>query len=529
MNIILSFVNKNKYFLILVALFFLYGFNTILFEGPYGMHIWRQADCVSIADNYLNNGFNFWEPEIHNYISDGKTSGKTAGEFPILYYVIALFWEVFGKSDALYRFVVLAINFTGFLYLFKLLKSLFESEIWAFCITLCFFSCPILLYYGSGFLTNVPAFNLALIGWYHFYRYYKDRKIKFLYFSVLFFVVAGLLKITAFISAIAIFGLLSIELILSFFKRNPRVFHSIYKSLIPFAIGFVLLILWYKTFITYYTDLHTGKYTFNDFWPIWEMDTSTISKAGNFFLNLSSVQFLNPLMWLLFFAGTVVSLFGFKKIGIGYSVLFFGILSGTALYILCWFNALLYHDYYLINLIILPLMAITGLVLFIKKKWSNWYFSKSAKWVLGIVTVFCIGYGSNNIRLRYGDKLTYWKGFGQAFNSDEEIGFWRYEMRNRRGNPVRDLENYIGSIGVGKEDLVICASDPSFCVELYLLNRKGWTNMNVANLEDRIHMLIGKGAKFLIVSDPRDLEKSYLKPFLTKEIGEKNGVKIYKL
>lgn len=529
MRTIWTFFKEHKVLFFLIALFFLYGFNTIIMEGPYGMHIWRQADCISIADNYLNNGLNFWEPEIHNYISDEGTSGKTAGEFPILYYLIAIVWELFGKSEGLFRLIVLAINVTGFFYLFKLLKSFFENKFWAFCITLCFFSCPILLFYGSGFLTNVPAFSLALIGWYNFHRYYKEQKMLYLYISVLFFVVAGLLKITAFISAVAIFGLLGIELILSFFKRKPQVFQSIYKSLIPFGIAFILLVLWYKFFIDHYTNLHSGKYTFNDFWPIWEMTPEKISEAWNFFLDISSFQFLNPLLWIIFFIGVVVSLFGFKKIGVGYSLIFLAILTGTILYILCWFNSLLYHDYYLINLIILPLVAISGLVLFVKRKWSNWFDSNQAKWVIGLVTVFSIAYGANNMRLRYSDKMTYWKGFSEVFNTEFEVGFWYYEAHNRNGNPVRNIEGYLEGIGVLENDLVICASDPSFCVELYLMNRKGWTNMNIENNPERMKKFIEKGAKYLVITKPNDIEKEHLKPFVHTRIGQFNDVSIYKL
>ena len=225
MKTVWNFIKRNKVLLFLIALFFLYGFNNILLLGPYGIHTWRQADCLSITDNYFTNGFSFWEPEIHNFISDGKTSGKSAGEFPILYYLIALLWEIFGKSEGIYRIVVLSLNVTGFYYLYKILKDLFTNKFWALCITLCFFSTPILLFYGSSFLTNVPAFSLVLIGWYHFNRFYKEKKMTYLYFSLFFFVIAGLLKITAFISAIAILGLLGIELIRSFFKIKPQVFH----------------------------------------------------------------------------------------------------------------------------------------------------------------------------------------------------------------------------------------------------------------------------------------------------------------
>lgn len=529
MRVILSLIKKYKLLFFLTVLFFMFGFPIILSEGPYGMHIWRQADCVSIADNYFTNELNFWEPEIHNYISDDWTSGKTAGEFPILYYIVAILWDVFGKSEGLFRILVFSLNVIGFYYLFKVLKSIIKIDFWAFCITLCFFSSPILLYYGSSFLTNVPAFSLAIIGWYNFHRFYTQKQVFYLYISLMFFVIAGLLKITAFISGIALFGLFGIELIQKLFKYEPKVFHSIYKCIFPFLLSFIILFSWYKIFIDYYTNIHYGKYTFNDFWPIWEMSSDKVVEAWNFFLEISFFQIMNPLMWVLFIIGLIVSFLGFKKIGIGYSILLLGIFTGTVLYILCWFNSLLDHDYYLINLTILPLFSVLGLILYLKEKKERWMHSKKAKWLVGIITVFSILYGANNLRMRYADKMTYWKGFSHVFNSNKEVGFWKFNARNRKGNAVREIEGYLEEIGVGNSDLVICASDPSFCVELYLINRKGWTNMNINNSAQRIDKFIQKGAKFLIVSNPKDLNKEHLQNYLNEKIGEINGVNIYKL
>ena len=446
-----------------------------------------------------------------------------------MYYLIAIIWEVFGKSEGIYRIFVLSLNVTGFYYLYKILKDLFTNKFWALCITLCFFSTPILLFYGSSFLTNVPAFSLVLIGWYHFNRFYKEKKMTYLYFALFFFVIAGLLKITAFISAVAILGLLGIELIRSFFKIKPQVFHSIFKSFIPFVLAIILLVLWYKLYIDHYTGLHQGKYTFNDLWPIWKMEPGKVSKAWNFFLDFSSFQYLNPLMWIIFIFSLFVSLFGFKYIGKGFSIIVLAILVGTIIYILCWFNSLLYHDYYLINLIILPLISVIGMILFIKNKWNNWFISTKAKWVIGIVTIFSICYGANNLRMRYSQEMKYSNAFVSLFNSKYEVGVWYYGAHNRSGDSVNGIESYLKGIGINENDLVICASDPSFCIELYLINRKGWTGYNLNNNFNNINKLKNKGAKYIIVTNPKHLEDDKLKPFIKDKIGQFKKASIFKL
>ena len=80
----------------IIALFFIYGFHEILFLRPQSIHQWRQTDCLQIAHNYLTDSWNFFSPSIHNLFSDNETTGKTIGEFPLLYYIVAMLWKIFG-------------------------------------------------------------------------------------------------------------------------------------------------------------------------------------------------------------------------------------------------------------------------------------------------------------------------------------------------------------------------------------------------------------------------------------------------
>ena len=84
-------------------------------------------------------------------------------------------------------------------------------------------------------------------------------------------------------------------------------------------------------------------------------------------------------------------------------------------------------------------------------------------------------------------------------------------------------------IGINENDLVICASDPSFCIELYLINRKGWTGYNLNNNFNNINKLKNKGAKYIIVTNPKHLEDDKLKPFIKDKIGQFKKASIFKL
>ncbi|MEM9052971.1 MAG: hypothetical protein AAGC47_13035, partial [Bacteroidota bacterium] len=125
----MSFLNRmleirlSKQDLLFVLLFGLFGvayYDSVLDKGPLNAHIWRQTDCLSLTAHYAR-GADFLSPEMHIQLGDNQESGKTAGEFPVLYYAVGLLWQVFGESHLIYRLVCLAILFLG---LFSFYKSL---------------------------------------------------------------------------------------------------------------------------------------------------------------------------------------------------------------------------------------------------------------------------------------------------------------------------------------------------------------------------------------------------------------------
>ncbi len=162
------FKNNYLFFIGLLGLFFTYSFQDILFLRPQSIHQWRQADCLQIAHNYLTESWNFFSPSIHNYFSDGETSGKTAGVFPLLYFFVAIIWKIFGEHEFIYRIVTLSIFFGGLFALYNLLKKLLQNNFWALTVTFFLFTSPLLVFYSNNFLPNVPAFSFVLIGWYFF-------------------------------------------------------------------------------------------------------------------------------------------------------------------------------------------------------------------------------------------------------------------------------------------------------------------------------------------------------------------------
>jgi len=88
---------------------------------------------------------------------DDGLSGKTAGEFPLLYWSVAQLWKITGKSEFLYRLVVLIISFTGLYAVFRASKKILNNNIQALFVGLLLFTSVPYVYYAANFLPNVPA------------------------------------------------------------------------------------------------------------------------------------------------------------------------------------------------------------------------------------------------------------------------------------------------------------------------------------------------------------------------------------
>jgi len=172
------------FILLLLIIGYHYHYQEIVVKPPISIHMWRQADCASIAYNYYQNGMNFFHPEMHNLMSDDLTSGCNIGECPLINYFVAILYKVFGFSDIWYRLVVLIIYFSGLFALYKLFELFIKSKFWSISLSILFFASPNLVYYGNNFISDSPAFSFTLIGWYFFFRfYYQSRKKYFLFWK----------------------------------------------------------------------------------------------------------------------------------------------------------------------------------------------------------------------------------------------------------------------------------------------------------------------------------------------------------
>jgi len=514
------------FLLLLLGVLFTLYFDGVLDKEPMNMHVWRQTDCLSLTRNYAN-GANFCEPQLDILLADDFTSGKSAGEFPILYFIVGKFWSWFGESILFYRLFYLFIMVGGLIAYFKILLSFKVHIFIAYVLTLLLATSPVFLIYGVSFLTDVPALCFVLIGMCFFINYQKTKFTKHLITAFLFFALAGLIKISSLILFINLGALFLLELFgVRLWKREKLFPKPIY---VAFGFCFVLISIfsWYY-YAKLFNDEHNFKYTFNNIYPLWIMDKNSYL---NFFTNIR--LYILPIfishisLWFTVIAFTI-NLFLIKRIPLMLYLSNIIVFCGTVLYFLLWAPLFENHDYYWIPILSTVLMTWTSFAIYLKTLENNriWFNLSSVLFI--VFLVFNIGYAYDMVGLKtkaasgnfvfvHHSEL---KKYMTWLNYDIDANKWRYKR----------IQNELLASGVNLSDKVICLSDPSFSISLYFLNRKGWTNFIDIQRPEQIDELISKGAKYLLIENEDSKQNlSFIQPFLKNQIGEFERIKVFKL
>lgn len=521
--------SKLIFFGLLIVMFFVYRYDYSIQKGPYSIHMWRQTDCLSWTKNYLEEGFHFFKPTVHWTKID--QNDKTVGEFPIIFYIVSLLWGVFGEHEFIFRLVNLLIIFLGLYYLFKLTYDVTSDSFWALYTPVLLFTSPLLVFYANNFIVNAPSFGLVLIAFYHYWKYVRTDKAKYLYISLVIYLVAGLLKVPAFISLTAI---IIIQFISQFnYFRNrlkiPRIGRFIH--LLPMAGVFVVFLIWVLWAREYNSQNISGMFILK-IRPIWEVENVYHGLYfGTQLYTLLSPAYFNHTAVAIILALFTWLIINFRKSDRFLTLLTCITLAGVIFYMLIFFQGFTVHDYYLTNLlIIVPLILITFLH-YLKSNKISLFHSKAFKG-LAITALVLLIYNTMVIqRMKYDLGDTFVKHTIILDDNDKE--FWKYNQDEyeTRYKALSSITPYLRELGIKRTDRVISLPDQSPNITLYLMDQKGRSGYGLFNPDgtDRIDQLIESGIEYLIINDPGFLNTGYIQPYINNKIGEYQNVQIFKL
>ena len=507
------------YIILLLAVAFYYNYHETVFKRPQSVHKWRQSDCASIALNYYQNGMDFFNPETHNLTSDGGTTGNACpSEVPLLYYMVAVLYKIFGYHELIFRILNTLLFFIGLYYLFKLYKYLLHDTFWAISLSILIFTSPVLVYYGNNFLSNSSAFAFSIVALYYFIRFYFEGDKKWFVFSIVFFLLAASFKITALLSLVAILGVFFIELLgITTFRKNKRLFKNPVSQLLWISSVFIIIGAWIL-YARYYNLKHDCFYFSTTVFPVWAIGKEEILRTFDTIYKVWLPQYFHPSVMILL----LVSLFFIGRYYrknlklLNFIILF--LLGEVFIFSLLQFGTFRDHDYYTINMYIVPVILLGSIFLVLKTLFEKVFSSLLSKFLFMVFLLFNIYYAQKVTNDRY----TGWmNNYGKL-------------------NDTYSATSALREMGITEKDTVISIPDASNA-SLYLMNQKGWTEYTDARFDRGnpiryntdslgIQESIDRGAKYLIVNGIGQLYyKPYLQHYCTHLKGRYNDILVFDL
>ena len=439
---------------------------------------------------------------MHNQFGGGGYSGKAAGEFPIIYYVVAKLWDVFGAHEWIFKLVQVIILFLGLYALFHSLIYLLKNQFLAAIVSLLVFTSPMVVFYGPNFLPDVPSLSFIFIAWYFIMRYLRKRNTLNLWFSALMFSLAMLLKVTASISFIALGGWILIEMF--FMKKDQCTFCFRWQDLVPFILALVPVVLWY-VYVEHYNQVHQGLFSFHGILPIWDMSKEQIDRVIEMLdyvyfkeMFLPFTQYFTLAIWLFL----IIRIRKLKPV-FRYFILVLPV--GMAIQIALWFQVFEAHDYYMVNLIVV-FVAVWAVFL---SQFKN--LKPQVNAAISVLLAAFFIWNAMTCRVRIENRYVGWmNGMYQQMKA------------------LIEIEPSFREWGIQPDDKVLSIPDFTFNGSLYYMNRKGYTEYG-SNLssEEGFYRRIEQGAKYLIVNDSSIVIQEHIKPFTQKKIGEYKNILVY--
>ncbi len=484
-----------------------YQYNESMFHLPQSIHQWRQADCLSLATNYYDDQNPFLEPSVHYLGEDG--TGKTLSEFPIIYYTVAKIWKITGRNIWVYRLVVALMFFFGLLAMVRMVEQELQNSFAGLFTGLLLFTSPVLVYYSNNFLMNIPALSLAMAGLYFFYRYKRNQVSGDLIWSCVFYTFAALLKVSSLISFIAILILYLLE----FFQvkvSKRKIFKQKFWEIGVMLSVLIIPFLWYQ-YAVFYNSRHTGGIFLIGILPIWKLTMAQITETWRYIIIHLQWDYFRPIVEVMFAILSIWTLIFQKWVERPSLLLLVLVGSGSLGFCLLFYEALQWHDYYIIDLYILIPLLLLCFFQSLKTKFPYLLNSALTPIILLVVLIHSADFSRRRILERY------------------DINDYRNLHHRDIFQAFSELEPLLQELNIEKDVKVLSLSDYSINITLYLMNRKGWTDYGISMNPERIAEKIEMGAEYLFIADQKTKENPVLEPYLQSKIGGYKNIEIYAL
>lgn len=428
-------------------------------QPPAGFHQWRQTQTLAVARNFYEEGGSILEPRVD---SRGQYSGITGMEFPIVNYVIALNYSLFGYGYVVQRTTILVFSLIALSGCFLFVSRLLRSRVLGFVASFLLIFSPLFYYYSATALPDVPALSFLFLSLGLWQVWREKNASSWLVLSLVSLMLASLVKI---------YCLVAVPYYLYESVRCQRSLRSSYTNVLGLGVVLSVITSWYF-YARYLSDLH-HNHDFSLAVPF-PYEFSLVPLAlKKVFIQWLPELYINHAEFILLCAGLFVLFSSLHRDSRRFRLLYFFPLF---LYLIFQLPTLTNHDYYMMpSLPLLILVAVIGFDHLVK-------ISRNRLWLRGVVFALLVAIPI--------------VGSARALP--------RFE-RSIIGDDLMEIEEHLDRTIPDRSALVIAASDRSPSTYLYFMHRKGWPATEVISGE-QFRIMINQGARYL-VSDNRELER----------------------
>jgi hypothetical protein len=450
-------------------------------------HAWRQAYTQTTINNFYEEDFNILHPKINNR---GNTDGIFRMEFPLMQWLIAGLYKIFGSHLIITRIFIFIIGLFSILGIYKLLLNLLKNDILALIGAWAFNFSPSFFYYTINPHPDNLALCFSIWGLAFFFKWNNDKSVKTLVLSSIFLCLGALCKLPF----ILYYSVPFMYLFLQWLRKENKTKAIIVNGFVIFGL-IIFQLAWYINAIPNWKGNGIVQGLLDNKTPASKLfnylQHNLFSTLPELLLNYGSVLF--------FIAGFfyIIKNKAFKKP-------FFPIFLVWSFSILAYFlfeiNMIArVHDYYLF-----PFMPI----LFILISYGAFNLLNSNIKFFKYLTIFLLLLLPATAYMRM---HTRWNPDSPGFNKDLLV--YKDELRK----------------AVPKNELCIVGNDESNSIFFYYIDKKGWSFDCNFLPADSLAKMIQKGAKYLYTDSRIIDENNSLKLYLDSMILEKGSIRVYKL
>jgi len=439
------------------------------------IHVWRQTQTQSNIDNFYEEDFNIFNPR-KNERADGD--GIFRMEFPLMQWMVAGLYKVFGPSILLTRIFMFITGLLAILGMYFLLKAIFKRELagiigaWALCFS------PSFYYYTINPLPDNFALAVSIWGAFFVFKWIQNTKL------VNFIIGSFLLSIAALckLPFILYWVIIPVYILNSIFRKEKK-----FKNFVPeilISLLFLLLpAIWYTQVISGWegNGIVTGMlYNTKSWSDIFDyLQHNLISVLPELLINYAALPF--------FILG-IVKIFKNKTYKNNHFLIY--AMWGIAILAYFFFEINMIakiHDYYLFPFYpLIMILIVFGALWMINNK------TKAYKYIAItlLLTLPLTAYIRMHVR---------WNEDDPGFNKDLLI--YKNELRE----------------AVPDNSLCIVGNDISHHIFFYYIHKKGWCFEEEQISPEQIKQMINNGAEYLYTDSELILnEQSFYNLFENK-------------